>query len=149
MQDHPSSCIYRFIFIIHPSSFIIHDERFIDHIIYSTWPVPAIDATYDMTWFYRRCQPETPWNWKHIEAEDVSRLWMWPPDSNSYHQDYETFLVGDPNLNLHLPLESCEGAISKVYWHSFMAMIISWSHFQCFHKPSLQVTMPDHAFVPG
>ncbi len=22
--------------------------------------------------------------------------WMWPPPSNSHHQDYETFLVGDP-----------------------------------------------------
>ena len=25
------------------------------------------------------------------------------------------FLVGDPNLNLHLPLESCEGATPKIY----------------------------------
>ncbi len=31
-------------------------------------------------------------------------LWIWPPHSNSDHQDYEPFLVGDPNLNFHLPL---------------------------------------------
>ena len=28
--------------------------------------------------------------------------WNCPPPSNSHHQDYETFFVGNPNLNLHL-----------------------------------------------
>ena len=30
--------------------------------------------------------------------------WMWPPCSNSDHQDYYIFRFGNPNLNLHLPL---------------------------------------------
>ena len=29
-----------------------------------------------------------------------------PTQDSSHHQDYEPFLVGNPNLNLHLPLES-------------------------------------------
>ena len=29
--------------------------------------------------------------------------WVVPPPSNSHHQDYYIFRLGDPNLNLHLP----------------------------------------------
>ena len=36
--------------------------------------------------------------------------WVWPPHSNGDHQEYNIFRIGDPNLNLHLPLESWEGA---------------------------------------
>ncbi len=39
-------------------------------------------------------------------AEKSPITWVWPPHSNSDHQDYEPFLVGDPNLNLHFPLAS-------------------------------------------
>ena len=42
------------------------------------------------------------------------RLDVAPSQDSSDHQDYEPFLVGNPNLNLHIPLESCEGAISNV-----------------------------------
>ena len=38
-----------------------------------------------------------------------------PSQDSSDHQDYEPFLIGNPNLNLHLPLEYWEGATPKVY----------------------------------
>ena len=38
-----------------------------------------------------------------------------PTQDSSQHQDYETFLVGNPNLNLHLPLLLVGGSRSKVY----------------------------------
>ncbi len=38
-----------------------------------------------------------------------------PTQDASHHQDYEPFLVGNPNLNLHLPLESWVGGRSNVY----------------------------------
>ena len=40
---------------------------------------------------------------------------MWPPPSNSDHQDYYIFRFGNPNLNLHLPLASWEGATPNVF----------------------------------
>ena len=40
--------------------------------------------------------------------------WVVPPPSNSHHQDYCIFRLGDPNLNLHLPLASWEGATPKI-----------------------------------
>ncbi len=36
-----------------------------------------------------------------------------PLPSSSHHQDYYIFRIGDPNLNLHLPLASWEGSSSK------------------------------------
>ena len=39
--------------------------------------------------------------------------WVWPPHRMPVTTRIITFLVGDPNLNLHLPLLLCEGAISK------------------------------------
>ena len=50
----------------------------------------------------------TSGNWKIGAASII--FWVWPSPSSSDHQDNETFLVGDPNLNLHLPLASWEGA---------------------------------------
>ena len=46
--------------------------------------------------------------------------WVVPPPSNSHHQDYEPFLVGDPNQNLHLPQASWEGGQPKRYPTSFV-----------------------------
>ena len=40
--------------------------------------------------------------------------WVVPPPSNSDHQDYYIFRLGDPNLNLHLPL-LLGGGQSKLY----------------------------------
>ena len=34
--------------------------------------------------------------------EDVS--WVIPLPSNSHHQEYSIFRIGNPNLNFHLPL---------------------------------------------
>ena len=34
------------------------------------------------------------------------KLGLPPTQDASHHQNYETFLVGNPNLNLYLPLES-------------------------------------------
>ena len=38
----------------------------------------------------------------HKLLNDIN--WVIPLPSNSHHQDYEPFLVGNPKLNLHLPL---------------------------------------------
>ena len=55
-------------------------------------------------WF--RCM--SYWNSPFLGDEFVrfqSLPWMWPPSQDaSHHQDYEPFLVGNPNLNLHFPL---------------------------------------------
>ena len=40
---------------------------------------------------------------------------MYPPPSNSHHQDYYIFRIGNPNLNLHLWLASWAGEQPKVY----------------------------------
>ena len=45
--------------------------------------------------------------WAHM-------LGLPPTQDASHHQDYEPFLVGNPILNLHLPLESWVGGRSKV-----------------------------------
>lgn len=43
-------------------------------------------------------------------------VWVWPSPNNNHHQDSYNFM-GDPNLNLHLPLESWQGTtpISHLY----------------------------------
>ena len=38
-----------------------------------------------------------------------------PSQDSSHHQDYYAFRLGDPELNIHLPLESWEGGQPKVY----------------------------------
>ena len=49
--------------------------------------------------------------------------WVVPLPSNSDHQDCFMFRIGDPNLNLHLPLESWEGGQLKVYeWIMFFSI---------------------------
>ena len=43
-------------------------------------------------------------------------FWVTPPSQDaSHHQDYEPFLVGNPNQNIHLPLESWEGGQPNYY----------------------------------
>ena len=42
-------------------------------------------------------------------------LWVVPLPSNSHHQDYSVFRIGDPELNLHLPLASWEGLSNPSY----------------------------------
>ncbi len=49
-----------------------------------------------------------------VKSEDMDIAWVWPPPSNSDHQEYYIFRIGDSNLNLHLPLESWEGATPKI-----------------------------------
>ncbi len=49
--------------------------------------------------------------------------WVVPPP-NSHHQDYETFLVGNPNLNLHFHYY-WEGGTTKFIGH------LSWLRFPC------------------
>ena len=41
--------------------------------------------------------------------------WVVPPPNNSHHQDYEPFLVGNPNLNLHLPQASWGGTTQHIH----------------------------------
>ena len=41
-------------------------------------------------------------------------LGMAPSQDASDHQDCEPFWVGNPDLNLYLPLESWEGATPKI-----------------------------------
>ena len=63
----------------------------------------------------------------HIEH----RLGCPPSQDSSHHQDYEPFLVGNPNLNLHLPLASWEGGQPpqhrqlSIQW-DLMTHYISW-----------------------
>ena len=47
----------------------------------------------------RWCHPP-----RNYPPGNESISWMWPPPSNSDHQDYYIFRIGDPNLNLNLPL---------------------------------------------
>ena len=46
-----------------------------------------------------------------------------PPPSNSHHQNDITFLVGDLNLNLHLPQASWEGGQPNIYICSIFASL--------------------------
>ena len=51
---------------------------------------------------------------KKLPCEFVKhQLGVAPSQDASDPQDYEPFLIRDPNLNLHLPLESWEGATPK------------------------------------
>ena len=54
--------------------------------------------------------------------------------SNSDHQDYEPFLVGNPNLNLYVPLESSEGATPKLY--AFENLLNGYTENHAFQKES-------------
>ena len=45
------------------------------------------------------------------------RLELPPTQDASHHQDYEPFLVGNPELNLHLPLASWVGGVDRNYRH--------------------------------
>ena len=56
----------------------------------------------------------TPFIWKPGMASIM--LGVAPFQDASDHQDYEPFLIGNPELNLHLPLESCEGATPNHIW---------------------------------
>ena len=47
-----------------------------------------------------------PWLW-----EKGYHLGCTPAQDSSHHQDCYVFRIGDPNLNLHLPLESWEGVV--------------------------------------
>ena len=46
----------------------------------------------------------------------VYSLGVAPSQDASDHQEYHIFRSGDPNLNLHLPLESWEGATPNVFF---------------------------------
>ena len=48
--------------------------------------------------------------------------------SKSHHQDCYVFRLGDPNLNLHLPLESWEGGQPKGYVivHRNCSQLFTW-----------------------
>ena len=57
-------------------------------------------------------------------------IWVVPLPSKSHHHD-NLFLVGDPNLNLHLPLESWEGGQPNVLYarnlkHLFINGCFNW-----------------------
>ena len=49
--------------------------------------------------------------WKHPYR---NRLGVAPSQDSSHHQEYETFLVGDPELNLHFPLLLGGGHILEI-----------------------------------
>ena len=64
-------------------------------------------------------EPYPPRNYTYptFHGELIVIPWMWPPPSNSHHQDYYMFSRGsrDPNLNLHLPrLHPGRGAFTQV-----------------------------------
>ncbi len=71
---------------------------------------------------------------------DTHTLGLPPTQDSSHHQDYEPFLVGNPNLNLHLPLASWVGAISNT------APILP----RFFSTTTLSVSCPRHLakFIP-
>ena len=53
--------------------------------------------------------------WGYFTSINGAIPWMWPPHSNSdLFQEYYIFRIGDPYLNLHLPLASCEGGHIQV-----------------------------------
>ena len=51
---------------------------------------------------------------KRIDSTYI--LGLPPIQDASHHQDYEPFLVGNPNLNLHLPLLLGGGQIQPIYF---------------------------------
>ena len=60
--------------------------------------------------------------------------WVWPPPSNSDHQDSYIFVSGIPiNQELYLPLASCQGVIPEVY--PFLKVM---------NPPSLLSSSPSH-----
>ncbi len=46
----------------------------------------------------------------------------WPPHSD--HQDYEPFLIGNPNQNLHLPLLLWGEHIQNIYLYLFTINLV-------------------------
>ena len=55
--------------------------------------------------------------------------WVVPPPSNSHHQDYEPFLVGDPNLNpskAAVVLTSKDHCIAPIFGHRSKAWTFGW-----------------------
>ncbi len=57
------------------------------------------------------------------QNESYDICWVVPLPSNSDHQDYEPFLVGNPELNLHFHYY-WEGGQPKIYVYKYM----SWYH---------------------
>ena len=55
----------------------------------------------------------------HCDLKEMIKFWVVPPPSNSHHQDYYIFGIGDPNLNLHLPHESWEGGQPKLNFTAY------------------------------
>lgn len=56
---------------------------------------------------YRANSSQTPGRWVQN-----------PPGCNRHHQTFHTFLVGNHNLNLHLPLESWLGGVDPRFFSS-------------------------------
>ena len=56
-------------------------------------------------------------------AKEMIIYWVVPPPSNSHHQDYYIFRIGNPNLNLHLPL-LLRGGVDPNYIAFFVGLIL-------------------------
>ncbi len=52
----------------------------------------------------------------YICSDDLHMLGCPPAQDSSHHQDYDIFRLGNPNLNLHLPLEYWEGGQPNTYF---------------------------------
>ena len=73
-------------------------------------------------------------------SDSFAIAWVVPPPSNSHHQDYYIFRLGDPNLNLHLPQASWEGGQPKLWATSF------WKNSR--HNKISTRTWLDERFTP-
>ncbi len=64
--------------------------------------------------------------------EKIDTLGLAQSNSNSDHHKYHVFRLGDPNLNLHLPLESWEGATRNWYltWKLTVLPFWKWAKSQ-------------------
>ena len=59
------------------------------------------------------------WQWRFMTYYGYS-LGCTPAQDASHHQHYYIFRCGDPELNLHLPLESWEGGQPKLYFFIYL-----------------------------
>ena len=62
------------------------------------------------------------WNY-NLSLNSHCIHWNYPPRSNSHHQDYSIFRIGNPNLNLHFWLASWVGGRPNAY--TFVSTVLA------------------------
>ena len=93
-------------------------------VMWKSWDNPPIFAEEIMGPSALGTWSNVPRSWsaprgKHPQIEASAGRGLLPPPSNSHHQDYEPFLVGNPNLNLHLLLLLGGGTTQYIYIYTF------------------------------